>query len=84
VGVSKEGKFASPKRSKRVASGGASLGSEREVVEHVQKAPCSIEFSRDAKGQARWGLKLYGELDSMDQVVDEVLRLDTRLRKEAK
>ncbi len=49
------------------------------VVEHVQKAPCSVEFSRDAKGQARWGIKLYGERGEMDVVVDEVLKLDERL-----
>lgn len=52
-----------------------------EVV-HVSKAPCSLEFSRNAKGVATWGIKLYGERTEMDQIVDQVLALDERLREE--
>lgn len=43
-------------------------------------SPCSLEFSRDAKGVARWALKLYGDLDEMDQLVAEAHRLDAILR----
>lgn len=53
-----------------------------EVI-HVNDAPCSVELSRDAKGQARWAIKLYGNRDDMDNVVDQVLSLDGRLKAEA-
>lgn len=49
-------------------------------VRHV--AANSLEFSRDAKGQARWSIKIYGERDEMSAVADEVLSLDARLREE--
>ncbi len=55
-----------------------------EVVKHVSASPCSVEVSRDAKGQARWVIKLYGEAEHMDSVVDEGLRLDDRLRRETR
>ena len=82
--------MAKKKAAKRVARPAATEGqsgrthavphSGSPVVEHVQKAPCSLEFSRDAKGQPRWALKVYGERDEMGDVVDEVLDLDATLR----
>lgn len=48
------------------------------------EAPCSIELSRDAKGQPRWAIKVYGERDDMDEVLDEVIGLDSRLQKETR
>lgn len=57
------------------------LTTSGDVVEHVTKAPCSIDFSRDAKGQPRWAIKLYGERDEMKtMVVDEILAIDKKLR----
>lgn len=50
----------------------------------VHDSPCSVELSRDAKGQPRWAIKLYGEMDELDSVIDEVLRVDARLREETK
>jgi len=55
-----------------------------DVVKHVSDSPCSIEFSRDAKGQPRWAIKLYGERDDMDDVLNDTLNLDRRLREEMK
>lgn len=40
----------------------------------------SIEFSRDAKGKARWTIKSYGS--SLDQVLTEVMEIDRQLREE--
>lgn len=40
----------------------------------------SIEFSRDAKGKARWTIKSYGE--NLAEVLEEVLDIDKRLREE--
>ncbi len=54
-----------------------------EPVVHVQDSPCSLELSRNAKGIAQWAIKLYGERDNMDEVLDRVLALDARLQKEA-
>jgi len=54
------------------------------TVHHVSDAACSLEFSRDAKGQPRWGLKLYGDRDEMNAVLDETLALDERLREETR
>lgn len=68
--------------SKKTTSKGADSAVPQDVVEHVNKAPCSLEFSRDAKGQARWGLKVYGERDDMEDVISEVLDHDRRLRSE--
>lgn len=75
------------KRAKRTAAtresgdcGTAKPGVDGETVTHVSEAPCSVEFMRDAKGHARWALKLYGNRDEMDTVLDEVLALDKRLR----
>ena len=45
-----------------------------------KESQCSLEFSRDAKGVARWAIKLYGDLDEMDQLVSEAHRLDAILR----
>ena len=49
-------------------------------VEHA--APCSVEFGRDAKGQAKWALKVYCESDEMEEAVERLLELDDRLRRE--
>lgn len=62
------------------AAGPTSCGTATQEVRSV--AANSIEFSRDAKGQPRWSMKLYGERDEMGQVLDEVLALDSRLREE--
>lgn len=70
-------------KKKTKASKGRALP-QGEVVEHVTKAPCSLEFSRDAKGQARWSLKVYGERDDMEDVIGEVLDHDKRLREETR
>jgi hypothetical protein len=51
-------------------------------VTHVSEAPCSIEVSRDAKGVARWSIKLYGDRGEMSDVLDHVLYLDGKLRRE--
>lgn len=59
-----------------------SCGTASDAVEHVNRAPCSIEFSRDAKGNPRWVIKLYGERDEMGDVIDEIKGLDSRLRNE--
>lgn len=53
-----------------------------ELVEHASLAPCSVEFSRDAKQQPKWNLKLYCESHDMDEAVTKLLGLDARLRKE--
>lgn len=45
-----------------------------------RESQCSIELSRDAKGTARWSIKLYGELDNLDHLVDEAHRIDDILR----
>ena len=69
------------KRGSRLDHGHEVCGTaKREQVEHVSKSPCSIELSRDAKGQARWTIKLYGEADEMDEVLGEVVRLDRDLK----
>ena len=49
---------------------------------HKNDSPCSIDLSRNAKGQPSWSIKLYGNRDEMDTVLDEVLGLDKRLQKE--
>lgn len=45
----------------------------------VNDPTSSVDFSRDAKGQPRWTIKVYGDADQMDEVLDEVLRLDREL-----
>lgn len=59
------------------------LRPEEELLRHQTVAPCSLEFSRNAKGQATWTLKVYGERTDMDSVLDQVLSLDEELRRRA-
>lgn len=47
-----------------------------EEIRHVAVAPCSVEFSRDAKGAPRWTIKVYGELENMEDVVDRLKEID--------
>ena len=44
------------------------------------EASSSIELMRDAKGHARWAIKLYGNRDEMDAVLEQVLELDKSLQ----
>lgn len=53
-----------------------------EVVKHVSAAPCSIEFSRGAKGEARWTIKVFGEVEDLGKVRDRVLELDRDLARQ--
>lgn len=53
-------------------------------VEYKSLAPCSIDLSRDAKGQAKWAIKLYGERDEMWTLIAEVLELDRQLREKTR
>ena len=53
-------------------------------VEQVTVAPSSIELTRDAKGQARWSIKLYKESTDMEDGVMEILRIDKLMRQGTK
>lgn len=53
-------------------------------VVHITKAPCSLDFSRDAKGQPKWGIKIYAERNEMAKVVAEVLEIDCLLAEKTK
>ncbi len=48
----------------------------------IQRPPnsSSIELCRDAKGKARWTIKLYCEGKDAEETIDEALRLDGILR----
>lgn len=46
-----------------------------------QVAPCSIEFSRNAKQEPSWSIKAYSERDDLEGLADEVIKLDTKLRR---
>jgi len=54
--------------------------SQSDPVVHVNKAPCSVEFARNAKGQASWTLKVYGERDDLDECLDQIFELDEKIR----
>ena len=50
------------------------------TVHQVSDAPCSVDFSRDAKGQPRWAIKVYCEADDLSGAVDKIEAIDKRLR----
>lgn len=53
--------------------------SPADTHEHRYIAPSSVEVSRDAKGVARWTIKLYVETDQVDQALEEVAKADQKL-----
>lgn len=64
----------------RVGQEGLATSQDQNVVEHVSKSPCSVDLTRDAKGQLKWSIKLYGEVDDMENVVAKALALDASIR----
>lgn len=50
------------------------------VTAVVNAAPNSLELTRDAKGNPKWSIKLYGESGSIDDLVKKVLEIDESLR----
>ena len=79
----KEGSAKPSLPASRALGGSTDKGGPHPVVTQ-SIAPSSLEFSRDAKGQPRWAIKCYGETEDMDAIVDRVLALDMRLRKETR
>lgn len=69
------------KRSKKSIGTGKVTALPASPVEHQNLAPCSIELNRDAKGQARWSIKAYGELHELDDIRESVLAQDRALKK---
>jgi len=68
-----------PTKKKKPTKTNEVCGTAKEPVTQVMAAPCSLELSRDAKGQPRWSIKLYGEREDMDAVLDQVMELDQKL-----
>lgn len=52
---------------------------DAEVVRHVHVQPCLVEIERDAKGAPKWAVKLYGDANDLENMVDRVMDLDARL-----
>lgn len=54
----------------------------QEIIAKHSSTACSIEFGRDSKGQPKWNLKISCERGDMEDVLEEILRLDAEIQKQ--